>query len=163
MAHLPKAIIKKYGVTKKAWSVFRSRHKHKASVKGYTMAKRKGKKHFARARAHSFHRKHHKSSGGSMNLTGLLVGAAVYGAGREFVSDKLQPITSKIPAGDLADEVGLGVLSYFVAKGKVPLVNKIPYSKEIGRAGLTIEAARVGSYLAQRYVPGATQSSSIYM
>lgn len=93
-------------------------------------------------------------------MTGLVVGAMAYGAGREWVSDKLQPVLSKIPAGDLADEVGMGVLSYFVAQGKVPLVNKIPYSREIGRAGLTIEAARAGAYLGGRFLPTSSGSSA---
>jgi len=90
----------------------------------------------------------------------LVIGAGIYGAGREYVSDKLSPITSKVPLGDLADEATMGVLSYFVAQGKIPLVNKIPYSKEIGKAGLTIEAARVGAYLGAKFVPSMTSSSS---
>lgn len=94
------------------------------------------------------------------NPTGLIIGAAVYGAGREFVSNKLAPITSKVPAGDLADEVTMGVLSYFVAKGSIPIVNKIPYSREIGKAGLTIEAARVGAYLGSKYMPTMTSTVS---
>lgn len=93
-------------------------------------------------------------------MTGLIVGAAVYGAGREWASDKLQPLLSKIPAGDLADEVGMGLLSYAVATGKIPLVNKLPYSREIGRAGLTIEAARAGAYLGGRFLPTSSGSSA---
>ena len=118
-----------------------------------------------RARRSSFRlgrrRSRSRRSGGVGNMTGLVVGAMVYGAGREWVSDKLQPVLSKIPvAGDLADEVGMGVLSYFVAQGKVPLVNKIPYSREIGRAGLTIEAARAGAYLGGRFLPTSSGSSA---
>lgn len=96
------------------------------------------------------------SGGGAM---GILVGGAVYGAGREWASNQLQPVLSKLPGGDLADELGMATLAYFVAKGKVPIVNKIPYSKEIGRAGLTIEAARVGAYLGSKYMPNGTNSS----
>lgn len=94
-------------------------------------------------------------------MTGLLIGAAAYGAGREWVSQKISPVTSKLPiAGEYADEIGMGLLSYFVAKGKVPLINKIPYSREIGRAGLTIEAARVGAGLAQGVIPSMSSSGS---
>jgi len=99
-----------------------------------------------------------RSTGGG-GLTGLLVGSAVYGAGRGFVSSKLAPVTANIPLGGLADEAVMGTLSYFVAQGKIPLVNKIPYSRDIGRAGLTIEAARAGEYLAARFMPNVTSST----
>lgn len=124
--------------------------------------RRKARRAVARASS-PFRRKRRgsRSSGGGVgNLTATIVGAAAYGAGREWASDKLQPVLSKIPAGDLADEVGMGVLSYFMAKGQVPLLNKVPYSREIGRAGLTIEAARVGSYVANRYLPTGTMQTT---
>ena len=130
------------------------------------MAKRRRSK--ARSSFRGFAKRKSRRSGrstGSGNLTGLLIGAAVYGAGREWVSNKIAPVTSKIPAGQYADEVGMGVLSYFVASGKIPLINKIPYAREIGKAGLTIEAARIGSGLANQYMPtsgttSTTQSTS---
>lgn len=96
---------------------------------------------------------------GRGKLLAVVAGAALYGAGREWMSNKLQPLTSKIPAGDLADEVGMGLLSYAVATNKVPFVNRIPMAKEIGMAGLTIESARVGAYLGAKYLPGATQNT----
>ena len=41
MAKLPKSIIKKYGISKKAWSVFRGTKKTKSISRGYKMAKKK--------------------------------------------------------------------------------------------------------------------------
>lgn len=129
------------------------------------MAKRRSKgrrfKRFARVRSGSrFKRRSRSRKGNSTgSLTGTLIGAAVYGAGREWMSNKLSPLTSKVPAGDLADEVTLGAISYFMAKGSIPLLNKVPYSREIGRAGLTIEAARAGAYLGGRMIPSASPSN----
>lgn len=119
---------------------------------------------FARGKSFFRRKKSRRSSGGGMNLMGLIIGAGVYGATREFASEKLAPLTSKIPAGQYADEVGLGVASYFLAKGKIPLLNKIPYSREIGRAGLTIEAARIGAGLSQGMLPsmGASTGGVVY-
>lgn len=148
---LSKAIIKKYGISKKAWAIQRGK---KTSSSKPTMARQRMKRSKARSFRGFAKRKGRSSkrSSGMGNLTGLMLGAAVYGAGREWVSNKIQPITSKIPAGQYADEVGLGVLSYFVASGKIPLINKIPYSREIGRAGLTIEAARIGAGIGGQYL-----------
>jgi len=74
----------------------------------------------------------------------LLIGSMIYGAAREKISNMLVPVTSKIPLGDITDEATLGALSYFAAKkGKGVL-------KDIGTAGLTIEAARVGEYALNR-------------
>lgn len=35
---------------------------------------------------------------------------------------------------------------------KVPLVNKLPYHKEIGMAGINIESARLGAALANKFL-----------
>jgi hypothetical protein len=161
MSKLPKAIIKKYGITRKAWAVFKGK---KTSVAKTPMAKRRSKSR-SKARSFSFSRKKSRrssrgSGGGSVNMTGLLIGAAVYGAGREFASDKLSVISNKLPFGELADEVTLGTLGYFMAKGKIPMINRIPYSKDIGKAALTIEAARIGAYVGQKYLPTSTATNS---
>lgn len=105
-----------------------------------------------RSAKRSFKRSSRRSSGstGMKGDIALIGGSMIYGAGREFVSTKLAPITSKIPAGELSDEVGMGVLSYFLYKGKIPLLNKIPMSRDIGRAGLIIESARAGEYLVKK-------------
>lgn len=60
MAKLPKSIIKKYGITKKAWAVFRSgrsqsSRKARHSSKGgkTSLARRRARRYFSRARRRS--------------------------------------------------------------------------------------------------------------
>lgn len=89
-----------------------------------------------------------------------VVGGMIYGAGREYVSDKLAPLTARVPAGALADEVVMGAASYFLAKGKIPFLNKIKVTRDIGRAGLMIEAARTGAYLADTFTGGKATTTS---
>lgn len=125
------------------------------------MAKRKAFRKIRRARAapRSFRRARRSGSSGA-NVMGIAIGGMAYGAGREYVSQKLAPLTAKIPAGDLADEVGMGILSWALATGKIPVINKYNVTKDIGRAGLAIEAARVGSYLGANMLPGMQKSAS---
>lgn len=88
----------------------------------------------------------------------LLIGSMIYGAAREKVSNLLIPVTSKIPLGEITDEATLGLISYYAAKKGKGII------KQIGTAGLTIEAARLGEYALSR-VSGATNGtqSSGYM
>jgi hypothetical protein len=66
-------------------------------------------------------------------------GAMLYGAGRQMISAYIEPVTSKIPLGNIADEIGMGILSYVAYKNiNMPLVKKAAY------AGLIIESARLG-------------------
>lgn len=132
MAKLPKSIIKKYGISKKAWSVFRGKKSKKA--RGPTMAKRRG---FGGRRR-----------GGMDPLLGTALAAAVYGGTRERISNYISPFTSKVPAlGNYSDEVVLGVAGYLLAKGKVPYL-KGDMARNAGKAVLIIESARVGSGIA---------------
>lgn len=133
MAKLPKSIIKKYGITKKAWSVFRGKKTKVKKSGGVRMAKR-------------------RRSGGSRGGDSLLMqagAAAAYGALRPKVEQWIQPVTSKIPiAGNYVDEVALGLFGYALAKGKIPML-KGKTARATGKAMLIIEAARVGSGIAQ--------------
>ena len=114
----------------------------------------------------SVHRSRRSFGSGIGSDVALVGGAALYGAGREWLSQKLEPITTKVAgvAGSYADEAVLGALGYFMAKGKIPGINRIPLSREVGRAMLTVEAARVGSGLAAGMMPGQSSSrvDSIY-
>lgn len=65
-----------------------------------------------------------------------------YGAGRSWLSGMLAPVTSKIPAGNYADELAMGTIGWFAAKKGRGMV------KQIGMAMLTVEAASVGNQLA---------------
>jgi len=91
-----------------------------------------------------------KSKRRSSNKSGLmlsLVGAGIYGAGREVLSSYMTPITSKIPAGGFADEIGLLVVNWALAKGKIPFINKMKITRSIGKAGMLIESARIGQII----------------
>jgi hypothetical protein len=75
-----------------------------------------------------------------------VVGGAAYGAAREYLSNLMRPVSDKVPVvGDYGDEVVLGAFSWMLMKGKIPLLKQLPISREIGKAGLYIESARVGS------------------
>jgi len=125
MAKLPKSIIKKYGISKKAWEIFRG---HKTGTRGKTKMARK--------------HKGKRSGSGSGNLMGVMVGGAVYGAGRTYLSNLVAPVTSQMPGGVLADNLVLGAVCYFAAK---KIKNKT--IKNIARSGLAIEAALAGQDL----------------
>lgn len=87
-------------------------------------------------------------------------GGMVYGATRQMVSDKLAPITAKIPAGDYADEAVMGALGYLLMKGKVPFLNKVPFTRKIGEAAVYIESARIGAGFSSTFVPKVTGSTN---
>lgn len=69
----------------------------------------------------------------------VLIGAGLYGAVREKISNALTPLTSKVPLGNVADEVVLFSLGYLANR---KLSNKT--FKAIGQAAMAVEAARIG-------------------
>jgi len=70
------------------------------------------------------------------------IDSMAYGAVRGYVSNLLIPLTSKIPLGSVADEIGMGFLNYMLAKKGSGMVKKVALK------GLTIENARLGEALA---------------
>ena len=87
----------------------------------------------------------------------LLIGSMIYGAAREKVSNLLTPVTQKIPLGEITDEAVLGVISYYAAKKGKGVI------KQIGTAGLAIEAARLGEYALSRVSGTSNGTSSGYV
>ena len=77
--------------------------------------------------------------------------AMAYGAVRGWISNMLAPVVSMIPLGGIADEVGMGVLNYFVAKSSTGMI------KNVALKGLTIENAMLGAGI----VSGGLNLSSI--
>ena len=67
--------------------------------------------------------------------------ALLYGAVRGYASNALAPLTSKIPLGGISDEVGMGILNYFLAKNTSGMI------KKIATKGLIIENAMLGAGL----------------
>lgn len=104
--------------------------------------RRKARRASAR-RSSGFFTKKRRSSNGSSGapLTGLIIGGMAYGATREKISNMLAPITAKLPMGNIADEVVLGVGAYFLAK------NTNGVMRDYARAALTVESARLGEAL----------------
>ncbi len=141
MTGLPKSIIKKYGVSKKAWKVYRSTKKK--SRGGYMPRKRASR---SRPKTRVVYRRinYSRKKKSGMGQWGGILGAFVYGAVRERISIAIDPLTRKIPAAGYADEIGMALLNFALAKGKIPFINKLPITRQIGKAGLFIEMARVG-------------------
>jgi len=83
------------------------------------------------------------------DLMGTLIGGAGYGALRAPIANAISPLTSKIPLpGGYNDEIGLALVSYFAAK-QGGIIGKM------GKAGLTVEAASMGSQLVNKGLIGA--------
>lgn len=156
MPGLPKKYIKKYGVSKRAWTEYR-KSKNKNS-RGAKVAKKKKITRKKMSRKGSFFGKGNTALG--VDIGGAL-GAGAYGAGRQVVSNWLQeqaakvPLLDKIPGTEYGDELLMMALNLTLKNGRVPLlnikvpyINKLPLSKEIGTAGYYIEAARIGAGLA---------------
>lgn len=86
----------------------------------------------------------------------IIVGGAAYGAGRAWIADKVSPYTSKLPLGNIADEVGMGVLLIVAKK-----LNKgrMPWLNHIANGGLAVESARIGEAIASGSVGMGSSSS----
>lgn len=151
---LPKKYIKRAGGNlKKAWSMFRNSKKalSRKQMKSYGRKISRGR---PMKRALSYSRKSYKKvktmkKGGTFSGTmGGLLAAGLYGGVRAKLSNALAPVTSRIPAGELGDEVGMMALA-FLAKGALK-----GDLKRIPKAAMNIEAARVGEFLFTRGLQG---------
>ena len=74
---------------------------------------------------------------------GGALSAAFYGGVRGRISDAIAPFASKIPLGTIAEEAALATSAFFIAK-KV----KNKQVKNVARAALIIESARIGEAIA---------------
>lgn len=120
------------------------------------MARFKRRRSFAR-RAYAGVRKFGRGarkSGSTENLTSIAIAGGGWGALRNTVVAWAQPITSKIPLGNYADEVAFGTLGYFMAKKGSGMV------RSAGKAMLTVEAASVGNQLAGQFTGGSMSTAS---
>ncbi len=80
-----------------------------------------------------------KNKAGGFAPQKAIAGGFIYGLARGKVASLISPLTSKIPMGQYADELGMGVLNYYIAKGKIPMI-----PKNVGLAGLAIESFVIG-------------------
>lgn len=129
MAKLPKSIIKKYGISKKAWQVYRGQSR--SSKRGTT--KQMAKKRYARIRRVAK----------ALDPVKILIGAGIYGAVREPIasSEVFVNLTNKIPLGGVTDEVILLALGWFGYKKGKGIV------RDISLGALSIEGARIGEQI----------------
>lgn len=120
------------------------------------MAKRR--RRFTRRTARISSRRSYKrrSSRSVVNPLMKAVYGAGYGFGRKYVSNLITPFLSGVlgPAGNLADNIGMGAVAYFLAKSK----NKM--FKNIGTAGLYIEGALAGNDVGSLVIPSVSNSKA---
>lgn len=126
MAKLPKALIKKYGISKKAWSIFRGKSKVRKVVTKVVnpMARRFFKRRSAKRYSHGT---------GGISPMKIAVSAAAYGAFRSKIHSFI-PDTG-IP---YSDNIIAGAVGYYLSK-------KSGWMKNAGVAILAVEAASVGN------------------
>jgi len=105
------------------------------------MARKRARRKTYYRRAKTAYRRHKKGLG----LVATLLSAGLYGAFRAKVSNYLSQYTSKIPLGNVSDEVGMGLLCLL---GKKFIGNRVPLAKKVFEAGLYIECARIGETVA---------------
>ena len=147
---LPKSIISKYGISKKAWQIFKSRAsstRKTKNLKGGKMRRRRSRRVGYRGRAR-------RRYGAGLGTTAIVLGGGVYGALRRYISGAIAPITSKIPLGALADNVGMGIVSYLAYKKGSGIV------KNAGMIGLGIEAAMAADDLMKGGLGGVAPTTS---
>lgn len=119
----------------------------------------KGKSRSKRGRSNMAKSKRIYSRAKSMvsGQTGQILGAMLYGASREKISNALAPLTNKIPLGDIADEVGIGLTAILAKKY---LGRKFPMVRPFADAAITIEAARIGQSIASGNIMGTSSAPS---
>ena len=105
-----------------------------------------------------FGRKRHSSRRGSARNYGIsgLLAAGAYGAARGFIANKLQPLTSKIPLGSYADNIGMIALLLGLKK-----FVKNPLISQFADKGLIVEGALIGSEIVTTGLPSTNNSNVI--
>jgi len=155
MAGLPKKYAK-MGFAK-GWKAFKaskkkrsvSRTRTKASVlRGAPMARRKVKRRKSRSKSMQYMPQ---------------IAAFGYGVGREALEQRVvQPIMARlpIPGFQYADNIGMIAANWALAKGKVPGLKNIKILRAVGRAGMTVEAFKLGEEIGSAGLGMLPQSTS---
>ena len=117
----------------------------------FARARKTARKSYSGFKARAKRRSGSKSSNGIKILDVYAIG---YGAVRQYLAQLVQPLTSKLPFGGLADNIVMGAVNYGAYKF-IPM----PMVKEIAKKGLIIENAMVGAELVGM-VQGNTSSGS---
>lgn len=84
------------------------------------------------------------------------IDAMIYGGLRQTASNMVAPLTAKIPAGQYADNIVMGLLCWFAAKKTGGMIS------QVARKGLVIENALVGEEVVKGglFGMGGTTSAS---
>jgi hypothetical protein len=100
---LPKNLIKKYGISKKAWSVFkgtRSKVSRKTTIRSVKqMARHRRIKHYSR---------HSRGLGSKLGSLMPILGGAIYGVARPYLNQAAAPLMAKMPFGEYNNEILMG-------------------------------------------------------
>lgn len=130
---------------KKGWAAFkRAQNQRKSKSRPKPRAKPKAQRsvrYVAKKKKKSSRRSSNKMAG-----MAKYVGAGVYGALRERLSTALDPISQKVPLGAIADEATMLGALYL---GDKVIGRKVPLVRDVAKAGMLIEAARIGETLAR--------------
>jgi len=124
------------------------------------MAKRrKGYTKKARTKSRSSGFNFFKKKGRSKSKSGSSVkmiqfDSMAYGAVRGQIANLITPVTNMIPMGDIADELGMGLVCYFAAKNMNGMV------RDVAIKGLVIENARLGEALLGGLLSGITGTAN---
>lgn len=104
---------------------------------------------FSKARRHVGR---HSSEYGSV---GIFLGGAAYGYIREYANGLIKPLTDKIPMGDAADNIALGLAAYFTKK-----YVKNPMVHQVCNAALAVEGAMLGQEIKSGNILGTSTNGT---
>lgn len=146
MAKLPKSLIKKYGITKRAWAEFR---KMKGSKRTRTSSSTTRRSKTVAKKRRSTKRKQNNKRDFMSKAVGKLgkpLAAVGYGFVREMISDKIanSALGQKLPVFEFTDEATMLALAFGARKlgaASNPIGAKIINAAEI------VEWARIGEGL----------------
>lgn len=158
MVKLTKAIIKKHGITKKAWRVARQGTKKKSKSSSKPKAKAKIR------RTNKVANKKSESKGFKLpSGVGAIIGPLIYGWSRERLSLALSQtrLVQRLPITDFTDEGVMLAVNWGARKmgaGKIPILNNVL------RAQKSIEWARIGQSASDLQTKKSTgQAGSIFL
>lgn len=138
-------------------SAERARRRRQARI-NFGLSRSKTKRGGSRTLARKRRVRRRSSSSSRKSLMKVAVAAGIYGVGRSFLSSFIEPVTSKLPLGSIADEAGMAGLSYIAARKGRGVV------KQAGEAGLVIEFSRIGQALVDgsAFATASSQSSNSF-
>ena len=138
------ARFKKGSPQAKAWGRKMARLRSPKKRRSYSTTKLKAKRTMAK-RKYTRKSTKRRSSKKGFSIMGIsmakMLSAAGYGAIRARTSNLISPYTSKLPLGNIADEVGMMALA---VAGKKFLFKKAGLARDVLSAGQIIEMARIG-------------------